>query len=188
MFIALTCLVASQELNSMFMNYGTVDGKTVFIPSTRMRLVEDALAIMRKFPRHIQIEGSKKVLERLIKMFPEHVEKPEANVPTVVAIVGTAFLTGAAAQLGKRAVDGLIDAAGKIHWVKSEDYHPSGDYIYDYLNKKYTTFRWNEDGVEQTVYVTEVDTPYGLIYLPTNTKGKFDNLEMQIIDGITKIQ
>ena len=43
MFIALTCLAASQKLNTMFVNYGAVDGKAVFIPITRMDLVEEAL-------------------------------------------------------------------------------------------------------------------------------------------------
>ena len=82
----------------------------------------------------------------------------------------------------------LTSLCSKLHWVKSEDYQPTDDRVYDSLSKEIATFRWNENGVEQTVYVTEVITPVGLIYLPTHTKGEFNNLEMQIIDGIAKIQ
>jgi hypothetical protein len=41
----------------------------------------------------------------------------------------------------------------------------------------------NEDGVEETLYVTEVVSPDGCIYLPTFTKGKFDNLRKQLLEG-----
>jgi len=39
-----------------------------------------------------------------------------------------------------------------------------------------------KDG-EEPLYITEVATPEGYIYLPTYTPGKFDNLEKQLLSG-----
>jgi len=33
------------------------------------------------------------------------------------------------------------------------------------------------------LYITEVQTPEGFVYLPTLTPGKFDNLEKQLLSG-----
>ena len=171
MFLALAYLCVSTE-NEMYMTQGIFDGVVSYIPTSRFDIAKEAMEFLYKHPELVTIKGSKEVLERLKKMFPE--PKKEANHPlvTVAKVVAGWIISN-------------IDI--KIVWNKSEEQANLFSVEIPTPWKFKIVISMMKDGVEEKVHITEIQTSEGFIYLPSYTEDRFENLQRQLLEGKAKL-
>jgi len=102
---------------------------------------------------------------------------------------GSAHVSGGYDQQGGWHVEG----GASFEWAKKQQQenksHGSVSVSGGYSQSKgaygsiSVSIKFAKEGEEKMLYITEVHTAEGIIYLPTYTQGKFDNLEKQLLSG-----
>ena len=244
MFILLTAHAVSEN-NKMKLSRKVIDGVPVLVPTSRIKLVEDAIR-----SKLISFDGNKETFSRIRDVF-KYALKTEQKVQPASNEVGVDVQIGYNQQSGWNFV-------GSISWKKAKEanayrkqslpdspirtrpppflssnkkqrgkngsgsvqfgggYNPGsgwsvqgqGQYKWGGGSVKVgggwsqgggwsvgttVAFRFAKDSEDMTednvreLYVTEVSTPDGILYLPSYTEDKFDNLLDQLKEGEAEI-
>lgn len=183
MFALLGCLLTPIEINKMELTVKYYDGVPVFIPTSRIEIAEKLM-----HGKIISIKGSAGPINRLNATFFSVNKSLEENSRTQDKYDAEGCYD--LRQIPHYKISACISwpKQRKEHTTLEENVHGSIETGVSYSQKDgfhghvkvEVKFSKEESDKVETIYLTEVVTPNYVIYLPTYTKNKFDNLVNQI--------